>query len=191
MESVNVFVTSGARTFGLLVPSGTKYVDFVEMILAEMKMSFSDAILKIKYDVGGNMAPLQIENDNSFFFYMELKRKDSRLTAYALSVDVEHVLNMNVDGPELILNTDKSKAAPVIEPASPHPLLIDTSTSVPSIQQFATSIYLTDLQDDGEPNDETWFSKKRGLAEGTSTQLASKLEHLLRFNARRSLKLEV
>lgn len=56
MDSANIFITCDSRTLGLLVPSGTKYVDLVEIISAEMKINISNAILKMEYDVGGNMA---------------------------------------------------------------------------------------------------------------------------------------
>lgn len=115
------------RTFGLLVPRSTKYVDLVEMILAKDEISSSDASLKIEYDVGGNMAPLRTENDNSLFFYLELKRKDHGLTVYVLGV--VHVFNMNVAGSAIILNTAKSPVAPVMESATTRPFQISCNLS--------------------------------------------------------------
>lgn len=115
MDSANIFIACDSRTLGLLVPSGTKYVDLVEIILAKMKINIGNAILKMEYDVGGNMAPLWVENDNSLFFYMELKRKDHRFTACVLSVEVDHEFNISANKSVNEIATTCLPIAPIME----------------------------------------------------------------------------
>ncbi|CAA2990350.1 Hypothetical predicted protein, partial [Olea europaea subsp. europaea] len=97
MECMNVFVTCNAMTFDVLLPSRCKYADLVEIISAEMKVDKRTSRLKIDYDVGDNVAPMNMTNDNSLMFYMELEKNDLCITTYALRVEVVKMSIQNLD----------------------------------------------------------------------------------------------
>ncbi|CAA2934964.1 eukaryotic translation initiation factor 1A-like isoform X3 [Olea europaea var. sylvestris] len=92
-EYMNVFGTFNGKEFDLLLANGIKYADLVEFLTDEIKVDRKTSCLKIVYDVGDNMAPVNITNDNSLMLYMELKKKDPRITAYALHVEVVKMSN--------------------------------------------------------------------------------------------------
>lgn len=56
------------------------------MISIDLDIDSSSDILKIDFDVGGSTELMGITNDNSLLFYTELKKKEPRLTAYAIHV---------------------------------------------------------------------------------------------------------
>lgn len=60
----------------------------MDMITAKLRVDGMGMCLKIEYVIDVEMSPMRITNDSSLFFYMELKRKDPRITAYPLRVDV-------------------------------------------------------------------------------------------------------
>lgn len=159
MDSVNIFVTCDGRTFRILVPSAYKYV---EMISMEMKINLSDAVLKMEYDVGGNMASIPIENDILLLFYMELKRKDSQLTAYTHNVHVEHVFNMYFDETIDEFYKTRTPFAPELERPAACRLLLPPKIPTPSTSEFAASMQITDLPNEEEFNENYNLVSKAG-----------------------------
>ncbi|CAI9765829.1 unnamed protein product [Fraxinus pennsylvanica] len=93
MDAVNVFVSHGTNTFGLLVPCGCSFVNFVDMISKELEVDVSRHCINIQYSADEGMYPIRITNDSSLQFYLVLKRKDPRITTYALRIHLTDVLN--------------------------------------------------------------------------------------------------
>lgn len=75
----------------MLVPFGCKYVDLVDMIMSEMKIDKRVSCLQIEYIADVEMSPIRITSDSALKFYLELKRRDHLMTAYALRVSVSEV----------------------------------------------------------------------------------------------------
>ncbi|CAI9785803.1 unnamed protein product [Fraxinus pennsylvanica] len=92
MDAINVFVVNGADTFGLLVPYGCNYAGLVDMIANELKVDMRRSCINIEYSADVEMSPIRIKNDSSLQFYLELKRKDPRITAYALRINLIDIL---------------------------------------------------------------------------------------------------
>ncbi|CAA3017987.1 Hypothetical predicted protein [Olea europaea subsp. europaea] len=86
MDAVNVFVVNGFDTFGLLVPFGCKYIGLVDKIASELKVDMRCSCVEIECFADVEMSPIRIMNDNSLQFYLELKHRDPRVTAYALRI---------------------------------------------------------------------------------------------------------
>lgn len=65
------------------VPMVYKYIDLVDMIVGELKLDNRFSGLRIEYIADVEMSPIQILNDNTLNFYLELKRRDHRITMHA------------------------------------------------------------------------------------------------------------
>lgn len=100
-----------------IVPSGCKYLDLVDMISVKMKIDCRIGSLKTEYEVDGNLSLIRITNDLSLIFYIELKTKDPLLTAYALRVEFEELLNHNPVECDLHLDSSYSPVADELEHA--------------------------------------------------------------------------
>lgn len=65
------------------VPMVYKYIDLVDMIVGELKLDKRFSGLRIEYIADVEMYPICILNDSSLNFYLELKRRDHRITMHA------------------------------------------------------------------------------------------------------------
>lgn len=104
------------------------------MISVEMKVDKRSYCLKIDYDVGDNMAPVSITNDNSLLFYMEIK-KDRRINVCALRVVVCRTKM------QLIYEEVQNSISADYPQSKPFQLCIykyHSSTTVPKMKDFAT-----------------------------------------------------
>ncbi|KAL2505595.1 Uncharacterized protein Adt_21216 [Abeliophyllum distichum] len=100
------------------------------------------------------MAPIRITNDNSVFFYMELKRKDQQLTSYPLRVEVTPLLESFPDIHVLMPSDFEDIDLQVSEG---HNFVTSTSKGLPTLESFASSAYesiseLADVNSESEMN---------------------------------------
>ncbi|KAL2459755.1 putative serine/threonine-protein kinase [Forsythia ovata] len=88
VDGIQVFISCDGYTIGILLPMGYAYAVLVDMILSELRLDRSKESVSIQYEVDKNMAHVRITNDNSVIFYMELKRKDDKITTYPLHIEI-------------------------------------------------------------------------------------------------------
>lgn len=92
MDVVNVFVVNGVDTFNLLIHFSCTYALLVEMIVNQLKLDMRHLCVKIEYNVDVDISSIRITDNNSLQFYLELKRKDPRITVYVLHISLIDLL---------------------------------------------------------------------------------------------------
>ncbi|KAF4346416.1 hypothetical protein G4B88_025644, partial [Cannabis sativa] len=75
---------------GMVIPNNCNYNTLVGMICNELKIDLGSTTLKIEYQGKDNYPPFHIEDDLQFYFYKELKKKDSDFTKYPLCLTMEN-----------------------------------------------------------------------------------------------------
>ncbi|XP_022873501.1 uncharacterized protein LOC111392395 [Olea europaea var. sylvestris] len=99
MDKINVFICYGGKwtqdneytsdkMTGIVVPMDCTYNHLECMICSVMKVSASTQRVKIQYRVKKNMPLMEISDDISLTFYLELKRKDKDLASFPLCINV-------------------------------------------------------------------------------------------------------
>jgi hypothetical protein len=102
MDKINVFICYGGKwtqdneytsdkMAGIVVPMDCTYNILESMIFSVMKLSSSTQRIKVQYRVKKNLPLMEISDDISLTFYLELKRKDKDLASFPLCVDVTTV----------------------------------------------------------------------------------------------------
>lgn len=102
MDKINVFICYGGKwtqdneytsdkMIGIVVPMDCTYNHLECMICSVMKVSASTQRVQIKYRVKKNLPLMEISDDISLTFYLELKRKDKDLASFPLCIDVTTV----------------------------------------------------------------------------------------------------
>ncbi|CAI9778291.1 unnamed protein product [Fraxinus pennsylvanica] len=77
--------THGYFNSAQAIADNAECAHLVDMIMSELKLDKKVSSLKIEYV---EMSPIRISNDSSMKFPLELKRRDHRVTAYALLVSM-------------------------------------------------------------------------------------------------------
>ncbi|KAL2471743.1 zinc finger protein [Abeliophyllum distichum] len=77
---------------GKIVPLECSYVKLVKIIMKELQWDQSQHAIKIQYQVMDDGLLIKICSDISVYFYIQVKKTESNLTKFPLSVDVENVV---------------------------------------------------------------------------------------------------
>ncbi|CAA3023608.1 Hypothetical predicted protein [Olea europaea subsp. europaea] len=124
------------------------------MLPIKIKIDSLNVRLKIEYEVDDDMSPIGITNDTSHLFYTELK--DSRSAAYALHVEIEELLNINVAEFGIRLDSSYSKLAPALESGRSSNFSLHSSLTNPMIEEFASSMEISHLALEEREDDENY-----------------------------------
>lgn len=73
------------QVFGILLPLNCSYAKLLEIICKELKL-VPDTSVIIEYQVKDGYPAFKINDDQNVCFYIELKRRDSEITTYPLSI---------------------------------------------------------------------------------------------------------
>ena len=110
MTNVTVFVRYYGRwdqnnvhidheTIGVLVLSGTTYIDLLNILFKAMKLRPQNHTIGIKYVVELRTFSIKILDDLAIDFYLELKKNEVDKTKFSLCLDIiEEQMSMIVEG---------------------------------------------------------------------------------------------
>ncbi|PON81940.1 hypothetical protein TorRG33x02_222630 [Trema orientale] len=74
---------------GILVQNDCSFENLIDLLPAELKMNLSERNLTIEYQVEKGNPTMKITSDSSLIFYLELKRRETRLTSYPICLTIE------------------------------------------------------------------------------------------------------
>ncbi|XP_050206468.2 guanine nucleotide-binding protein-like NSN1 [Mercurialis annua] len=101
------FNYSNYKMKGILIPDDTNFEKLQSMIALIHQVDYWETNMEIKYQLESNHQTLEVEDDDSLGFYLELKRRDSSVTKFPLCISTKQ----SDEPPQLPMINNKSSMA--------------------------------------------------------------------------------